>query len=70
MGEFEVGETPFSTEITCPICEGNKCSVCDMGPPLNDIINCIHYDLKGEKYRKRICAVSYTHLTLPTKRIV
>ena len=55
MGEFEVGETPFSTEITCPICEGNKCSVCDMGPPLNDIINCIHYDLKGEKYRKRIC---------------
>ena len=55
MGEFEVGETPFPTEITCPICEGNKCSVCDMGPPLNDIINCTHYDLKGKKYRKRIC---------------
>ena len=55
MGEFEVGETPFPTEIPCPLCEGNKCSVCDMGPPLNDIINCIHYDLKGKKYRKRIC---------------
>ena len=55
MGEFEGGETSFPTEIPCPICEGNKCSVCDMGPSLDDIIRCTHFDLKGKKYRKRIC---------------
>ena len=55
MGEFEGGETSFPTEIPCPICEGNKCSVCDMGPSLDDIILCTHFDLKGKKYRKRIC---------------
>ena len=55
MGEFEGGETSFSTEIPCPICEGKKCSVCDMGPSLDDIIHCTHFDLKGKKYRKRRC---------------
>ena len=55
MGEFEGGGTSFPTEILCPICEGNKCSVCDMGPSLEDIILCTHFDLKGENYRKRIC---------------
>lgn len=55
MGEFEGGETSFPTEIPCPICEGNKCSLCDMGPSLDDIIRCTHFDLKGKKYRKRIC---------------
>ena len=53
MGEFEGGETSFPTEIPCPICEGNKCSVCDMGPSLDDIIHCTHYE--GKKYRKRKC---------------
>ena len=55
MGEFEGGETSFPTEIPCPICEGNKCSVCDLGPSLDDIIHCTHFDLKGKKYRKRRC---------------
>jgi hypothetical protein len=55
MGEFEGGETSFPTDIPCPICEGNKCSVCDIGPSLDDIIGCTHFDLKGKKYRKRIC---------------
>jgi len=55
MGEFKGGGTSFPTEIPCPICEGNKCSVCDMGPSLEDIIHCTHFDLKGKKYRKRIC---------------
>ena len=55
MGEIEVEGTPFPMDISCPICKGNKCSVCDTGPSLNDIINCTHYDLKGQKYRKRSC---------------
>lgn len=55
MGEFEGGEPSFPTDIPCPICEGNKCSVCDIGPSLDDIVNCFHFDLKGKKYRKRIC---------------
>jgi len=55
MGEFEGGETSFPTDIPCSICEGNKCSVCDIGPSLDDIVNCSHFDLKGKKYRKRIC---------------
>lgn len=55
MGEFKVGKASFAEEISCPICEGKKCSVCDIGPSLDDIIHCTHYDLKGEKYRKRIC---------------
>jgi hypothetical protein len=55
MGEFKVGKASFGKEISCPICEGKKCSVCDIGPSLDDIILCTHYDLKGKKYRKRIC---------------
>ena len=57
------------TVKACPIgAEGSCCSICAMGPcrvPLP----------KGkvetpEEKKRRTGAVSYTHLTLPTKRIV
>ena len=33
-------------------------------------VNCKDQDLKAKLYSNRAYAVSYTHLTLPTKRIV